>query len=362
MSATETGTDAADVIRVRADERFDEEVLHAYLRSRLPGAEGPLQVRQFGGGHANLTYLLVFGGDGEAPLEYVLRRPPLGPVAPGSHDMAREYRALSVLWQAFPLAPRAFLFCEDASVIGAPFFVMERRHGIVVRNSVPPEFGGGRDEVANRKLSEVVIDTLVQFHAVDPKPIGLDALGREPERFLERQVRGWTDRWHRARTDALPVAEEVSAWLLDQRPASPAPTLLHNDWKLDNMALAADDPGRCVAVYDWDMCTVGDPLCDLGTVLALWSNRGQDPAGTNPMPTQSPGFMTREEALARYGERSGRDVNQVPYYDVFGTFKMAVVLQQIYFRYHRGQTRDARFAGLGDAARRLFELAAARRP
>jgi aminoglycoside phosphotransferase (APT) family kinase protein len=208
----------------------------------------------------------------------------------------------------------------------------------------------------------VVIDTLVDFHAVDPKPIGLDSLGRQPERFLERQVEGWADRFERARTENLPVAEEVAAWLRAHRPASPMPTLLHNDWKLDNMALAPDDPGRCVAVYDWDMCTVGDPLCDLGTVLALWSNRGEEPAGTNPMPTQTPGFMAREEAVARYGERSGRDVSTVPYYDVFGTFKMGVVLQQIYFRYVRGQTKDARFASLGTAARHLFDLAAKRRP
>jgi aminoglycoside phosphotransferase (APT) family kinase protein len=354
-------TQAVDTIDVREDERFDETRLAAYLRGRLEGSEQSLEVRQFGGGHANLTYLLVYGGDGAAR-EYVLRRPPLGPVAPGSHDMAREYRALSVLWQAFPLAPRAYLLCDDPSVIAGPFFVMERRRGLVVRGAVPEEYGAGRDPVANRKLSEVVIDTLVELHRVDPKPIGLDALGRDPERFLERQVAGWADRFERARTDALPVAEEVAAWLRANSPRSPAPTLLHNDWKLDNMALDPRDPGRCVAVYDWDMCTVGDPLCDLGTVLALWSNLGQEPAGTNPMPTQAPGFMSREEAVVRYGERSGRDVSTVPYYDVFGTFKMAVVLQQIYFRYQRGQTKDARFAGLGQAARHLFELAAKRRP
>jgi len=349
---------APELIPVRADERFDEAVLQAYLREKLEGGELPLRVEQFAGGHANLTYLLHYGG---GDVEYVLRRPPLGPVAPGSHDMHREYRALSVLWKAFALAPRAYLYCDDAKVIGAPFFVMERRRGIVIRGSVPAEFGGGEDEDANRKLSEVVIDALAEFHAVDPGPIGLDSLGRDPEHFLERQVKGWAGRYERAKTGSIAVAEELIRWLVDNLPDSPAPTLLHNDWRLDNMAVDPEDPGRCVAVYDWDMCTLGDPLADLGTLLALWNNRGEAPVGYSPMPTQSVGFMTREEAVARYGERSGRDVGGVSYYDVFGTFKMAVVLQQIYFRYDQGQTKDERFAGLGAVAAGLFELAASRR-
>jgi aminoglycoside phosphotransferase (APT) family kinase protein len=354
-------SEANDLIPVREEERLDEASLAAWLRGRLEGAEGELGVQQFGGGHANLTYRLRFGG-GKGAREFVLRRPPLGPVAPGSHDMQREYRALSVLWQAFPPAPRAFLLCEDVSVIGAPFVVMERRHGVVVRGSIPACYGGGRDEAANRRLSEVVVDTLVDLHAVDPKPIGLDALGRDPARFLERQLKGWLDRYARSQTRSLPAVDALARWLEEHRPPSPPATLLHNDWRLDNMALDPADPGRCTAVYDWDMCTVGDPLADLGTLLALWSNRGEAPAGTNPMPTQTPGFLTREEAVARYAERSGRDVRAVPWYDVFGTFKMAVVLQQIYYRFARGQTRDPRFAGLEGAAEGLFGLAASRRP
>ena len=351
----------SDVIPVRDEERFDVAKLAAWIAGRLEGSDGPLEVEQFGGGHANLTYCLRFG-TGEGAREYVLRRPPLGPVAPGSHDMHREYRALSVLWQAFPLAPRAFLYCDDPEVIGAPFLVMERRQGVVVRGEVPEIFGGGRDAEANRKLSEVVIDTLVDFHAVDPEPIGLGSLGRDPAGFLERQVKGWAGRYERARTGEIPLADEVTRWLLDNLPTSPAPTLLHNDWRLDNMAVAADDPGRCVAVYDWDMCTLGDPLADLGTLIAMWSDPEQAPAGTNPMPTQTPGFMRRQQAVDRYGERSGRDVSLLPYYDVFGTFKMAVVLQQIYFRFDQGQTHDERFAGMARVAESLFQLAASRRP
>jgi aminoglycoside phosphotransferase (APT) family kinase protein len=351
---------STELIDVRPDERFDEAKLAEYLRGRLEGADRPLQVRQFGGGHANLTYRLCFG-EGPDAVEYVLRRPPLGPVAATAHDMRREYHALSRLWKGFPKAPRAFLYCDDGSIIGADFLVMERRHGIVVRSVVPPEFGGGDDPVANRKLSEVVIDSLAEFHAVDPVAVDLADLGR-PEGFLERQVDGWNRRYERAKLEDVPIAEEVARWLVDERPVSPPHTLVHNDWKLDNMALDPADPGRCVAVYDWDMCTLGDPLCDLGTLLGLWADRGEGAVGGQLMPTQTEGFMTREEAARRYRERSDRDVATLPYYVVFGTFKMAVVLQQIFIRFHRGQTQDRRFEALGQVAEGLFRMAAERRP
>lgn len=350
---------ADELIDVRVDEGFDESRLAKFLAGRLPGSEAPLTVRQFAGGHANLTYLLRFGAGARA-LEYVLRRPPLGPVAPGSHDMGREHRVLSGLWRAFPLAPRSHLYCQDPSVIGAPFFVMERRHGLVVRGRVPEAFGGGDDAVANRKLSEVVIRTLAEFHATDAARAGLADLGR-PDGFLRRQVEGWAQRYQRARTADDPLAEELTRWLREQLPGSPEPTLLHNDWRLDNMALAADDPARCVAVYDWDMCTRGDPLADLGTVLAVWHDPGEASDFPSAMPVHLPGFLDRREAARLYADRSGRDLSALDYYVVFGTFKMAVVLQQIYFRFQRGQTRDARFAGMERGARALFQLADARR-
>lgn len=360
MEPTSPVSPPPDVIAIRPGEEVDAAVVAETLRGRLPGSELPLRIEQFGGGHANLTYLLRFG-TGSEERQYVLRRPPLGPVAPGSHDMVREYRALSVLWKGFPLAPRAYVLCEDPSVIGTPFFVMERREGVVVRGVIPEIFGGGRDAAANRKLSEVVVDVLADFHAVDPKPLGLDAMGR-PDGFLARQVKGWSGRFERAKTGHDPLADEVARWLEDSLPASPPPTPLHNDWRLDNMAVAADDPGRCVAVFDWDMFTIGDPLADLGTVLAVWTDPGEAAVGTSPMPTQAPGFLSRAAAAKRYGERSGRALDALPWYLVFGTFKMAVVLQQIYFRFHHGQTQDARFAGLAEAARGLFRLSASRRP
>lgn len=348
----------SDVIPVREEERFDVDRVAAYLRGKLPGADRALSVRQFAGGRANLTYLLRF----DPGHEYVLRRPPLGPVAPGAHDMEREHRVLSRLWRAFPKAPRAFLFCDDETVIGAPFFIMERRHGVVVRERVPDSFGGGEDPDANAALSTVVIDTLAEFHAVDPATCDLDDLGHPPG-FLERQVNGWLQRWERARHADNPLAEEVGSWLARTLPESPSPTLLHNDWRLDNMAVAPDDPSTCVAVYDWDMATRGDPLCDLGTLLGSWHDPDEmDERAHSLMPVTVPGWLPRAEAIARYGDVSGRDVSDVDWYVVFGTWKLGVVLEQIYIRYLRGQTSDQRFASMGMGAAKLFELASSRRP
>ncbi|HEX2153058.1 MAG TPA: phosphotransferase family protein [Acidimicrobiia bacterium] len=346
-----------DVIAVRPEERFDEDRLASYLCGNLPGADADMTVSQFGGGRANLTYLLQFA-DGT---EYVLRRPPLGPVAPGAHDMGREYRVLSRLWQAFEKAPRAFLYCDDPSVIGAAFFVMERKDGVVVRETVPEIFGGGDDVDANAALSRVVIDTLAEFHAVDPAACGLEGIGH-PDGFLERQVNGWLERWERARHADNPLADEVGTWLIEQLPTSPPPTLLHNDWRLDNMAVAPDDPSVCAAVFDWDMATRGDPLCDLGTVLGSWHDSEEvDREAHSLMPVTVPGWMPRAEAIARYAQGSGRDVSGIDWYVVFGTWKLGVILEQIYIRFVRGQTSDERFASMGEGAARLFELAASRR-
>ncbi len=348
-----------ELIEVRAEERFDEARLADYLRNRLPGSHQPLAVRQFARGKANLTYLLSYGEPGAA-VEYVLRRPPLGPVSPGSHDMAREFRVLSTLWRAFPMAARAHLFCDDESVLGTPFFVMERRRGVVVQGAVPPEFGGGEDARSNQKLSEVVVDTLAEFHAVEPASAGLADLGR-PEGFVERQMQGWIGRWRRACHEANPLVDELAGWLEKTMPSSPPATLLHNDWRLDNMAVDPGDPGRCVAVYDWDMCTQGDPFADVGTLMACWFDPDEQSIFLDPMPTRSPGFMTRREAVSRYGQKSGRDISGMDWYVVFGTFKLGVILQQIYIRWLRGQTRDKRFSTMGKDAARLFELAATRR-
>lgn len=346
----------SDVISVREDEAFDLARYSDWASGQPDLPSGRPTVSQFSNGRANLTYLLTY----EDGLELVLRRPPLGPVAEGSHDMRREFTVLSRLWRSFPEAPRALAICEDDSVIGGHFLVMERLPGVVVRDSVPAVFGGGADPEANRKLSEVVIDTLARLHAVDPEACGLGDFGH-PEGFLERQVHGWARRWEAARDQPNATADEVGAWLAERIPDSTAPTIIHNDWRLDNMAVSPDDPGTCAAVYDWDMATRGDPLADLGTLMATWYDPGEAPASLNPMPTSVAGWMRRDEAVSRYAAMSGRDLGSIDWYIVFGTWKLAVILQQIYIRWLRGQTQDERFSVLGDGAQRLFELASERR-
>lgn len=346
-----------DIIDVRPEETFDEEALASYLSEHWVEGSAPFRVRQFEGGRANLTYLLEF----EDGREYVLRRPPLGPVAPGAHDMAREYTVLSNLWQAFPQAPRAHLFCDDSDVIGAPFFVMERGTGVVVRESVPEVFGGGTDPDQNRMLADTVVMTLAEFHRVDPADCGLEDLGR-PEGFLRRQVTGWLQRWEAARHAPNQLADEVGGWLAATMPESPPPSLLHNDWRLDNMAVAADDPSVCTAVYDWDMATRGDPLCDLGTLFGSWHEPTEiDDRTHSLMPVQTRGWPTRRQAVDLYAAGSEVDTSRIDWYIVFGTWKLGVVLEQIYIRFLRGQTTDSRFESMGDGAAKLFELAADRR-
>lgn len=330
-----------DTIPVRIDEAFDEARLAEYLRGKLPGAEGPLHVRQFGGGLANLTYLLDYGSR-----QYALRRPPLGPVAESAHDMEREYRALSVLQRAFPLAPQAHLHCEDEDVIGAQFIVMERRRGIVIHRVLPETFARLPD--APPRIGYATVDALADFHAVDYSALGLQNLGR-PAGFVARQIEGWHKRWHAAKTEDNRQMDGLYAWLRDNKPTSEFHSLVHNDYKLDNVMLAADDPGRLVAILDWDMCTLGNPLVDLGALLCYWTEESDPPfmKKTTLMPLDA-GFPTREELVARYAARSGRDVSNIRYYRVLGLYRLAVVIAQIYIRYVRGQTQDQRFAALGD--------------
>jgi len=338
---------------VREDERLDVARLRGWLAGRLPGLVGDLEIRQFRGGHANLTYLLR-AGDGR---EWVLRRPPLGPVAPKSHDMAREFRALSALAPLYAPAPRPALLCEDSSVVGATFFVMERRHGIVVRHEWPAALGD--DPGLRRRMGESLVDALADLHLVDTTRPEIAALGR-PEGFVRRQVDGWWERWQRAKTREIPAMDELRGWLSARMPASGAVAVLHNDWKLDNAMYAAEDPGRLVAVFDWDMTTLGDPLVDLGTFLGYWAEAGDTvPRGTGSSVTALPGFPTRAELAERYGRRTGADVSTLPWYETFGLFKTAVVLEQIHVRFVRGQTKDERFEALGAMVPLLADAARA---
>lgn len=347
----------AETIPMRPDEQLDMRRLGDYLAGKLPGSDQTLAVRQFGGGAANLTYLLDYGAQ-----QYVLRRPPLGPVAASAHDMGREYRVLSVLHQAYPYAPRALLFCDDLSVIGAPFFVMERRQGVVVRRTMSEAYAAMPD--AAQRMSEALVDALAAFHAVDYDALGLGGLGK-PTGFIDRQIEGWYRRWHAAKTADLPDMDAVYAWLKANQPANTRVSLVHNDYKLDNVMLAAGDPGRVVAVFDWDMCTLGDPLADLGALLTYWTEPS-DPRylqATAMMPLGEPGFLSRAELVARYAGKSGRAVEAIDFYHALGLFRLTVIVAQIYIRYARGQTQDSRFAAMEfmipALARRARELAAA---
>ena len=336
---------AADTAPVRPGEDLDARALSFYLKGRIEGVEDGLAVEQFPGGHSNLTYLL------RTPArEYVLRRAPLGPVPPKAHDMAREFAFLKAAHPVFDAAPRVYHLCEDVSVIGAVFFVMERRHGIVARTSIPPELAAF--ENYERRVSEGFVDCLVKLHRVDLEKNGLMGLGK-PEGFLERQIRGWAERWTRSRTEEIPAMERMVEWLAARMPASQGPALVHNDYKLDNVMIDARDPGRIEAVLDWEMSAIGDPLVDLGVALCYWAP--PTALGAVACLTEAPGWFTAEELIERYARGTGFDVSRAGYYRVFAIFKLAVVIQQIYYRFHAGQTHDERFRNFGERVKALAE-------
>ena len=327
---------------VRAGEELPEERLREYLTARLPDIVGPLTVEQFPSGFSNLTYLLRVGDR-----ELVLRRPPIGAKIKTAHDMGREYRILSHLHPVYSKVPRPLLFCEDEAVLGAPFYVMERVKGIILRAQAPK--GVELSSETMRGLSETFIENLAEIHGVDYEAAGLGDLG-SPQGYVKRQVEGWTKRYQSARTDDVPAIEQLSEWLVQHLPPdSEQPALIHNDYKFDNLVLAPEDLGRVVAVLDWEMATIGDPLMDFGTSLGYWVE-ATDPEEWQRYGfglTNRPGSFTRNELLERYETRTRRRVDQPVFYFAYGLLKIAVIVQQIYFRYQKGLTRDPRFADLG---------------
>jgi aminoglycoside phosphotransferase (APT) family kinase protein len=343
----ETNQPQPEYGEVRAEEQLDWPKLVGYLREhQTPGADhGPLEVMQFRGGHSNLTYLLRFGDQ-----EWVVRRPPFGPLPPSAHDMGREHRVLSRIWAAYPPAPRAIVMCDDPSIIGAPFFVMERRSGFVVPNRSPLPVGIRQTPEVFRAMSEGFIDALADLHSVDYAKLDLGGLGR-PDGFVRRQITGWMDRWEKAKTSEVPLMNKLGAWFLEHMPPAQPPAILHNDFFLHNVMFAPDNSGKVVGVFDWEMSTLGDPMIDLGTSLNYW-REASDPAEFIEMAegfahTTRPGFMKRDELVERYARRSGRDVSHAAYYRAWGNWKTATVLQQIYVRFVRGQTSDPRFERMG---------------
>lgn len=322
----------------RPGEELDAAALEKYLLRELPDARGPLSVEQFPGGASNLTYLIRLGEQ-----QMVLRRPPFGNRVKSAHDMGREYRVLSKLHAVYRPAPKPVLYCEDESVLGAPFYCMERRFGVVLRRKLPE--GIRLDPPTVAKLNRAFIDNLVEFHHIDYEAAGLGQLGK-PIGFTERQVAGWNKRYAACRTDDWPDMEFLVDWFPQRIPPQTGSSLVHNDYKFDNLMLDADDLTKIVAVLDWEMCTLGDPMLDFGTALAYWVEAG-DPAPLQTHafgPTQLPGGMTRRELTEYYGEKSGFDTSNVLFFYAFGLYKVAVIIQQIYYRYVKGFTQDERFA------------------
>ena len=335
----------------REGEQPDVPALERYLRGALPvwPTGATLVVAQFPNGFSNLTYSLRAGGQ-----EWVMRRPPIGAVVKGGHDMPREFRILSALAEAGIRAPRPVLLCEDVSVLGAPFYLMERVRGVILRSRLPRGVTLGPETF--RRLSEALVDTLAELHAVDVTAAGLADLGR-PEGYVARQVAGWAQRYAAAQTDALPEMDALATWLAAHLPPESGAALIHNDFKYDNAMVDPDRLDRIIAVLDWEMATIGDPLMDLGTTLGYWSEAGDPEIVRQFNLTHLPGNLIRREVVARYEQRTGREVSRPLFYFAFGLYKISVILQQIYARYRRGLTQDARFAGLIDLERALARMA-----
>ena len=336
---------------VRPGEELDLEKLASYLAGQLGGVEGQVTVEQFPNGHSNLTYLLRLGDR-----ELVLRRPPFGNRVKSAHDMGREYRILSRLCRVYGPAPCPVLFCDDDGVLGAPFYLMERRRGIILRKPPPADRPIPPETV--RRLCESLVDGLAALHALDYEAAGLGELGK-PEGYVERQVTGWSRRYHDAQTNDVPSLDRAAEWLAANRPAESGAALIHNDYKFDNLVLDPDDPGRIVAVLDWEMATIGDPLMDLGTTLGYWIE-SSDPEALRRFlggPTALPGSLTRHELALRYCQTAGRELPDLLFHHVYGLFKIAAIAQQIYARYARGATQDPRFAALGGVVAALGESA-----
>ncbi len=337
----------------RPGEEVDADRLGAYLRSVRPDLDGPVEIAQFPSGHSNLTYLVRVGGE-----ELVLRRPPAGKKPRSGHDMHREWLVLSALRGRFPYVPEPVAYCEDPAVIGAPFLLMRRIRGLILRRDLPDGLRLSPERF--RTLCERLVDVHLELHSVDPRTPEFEALGR-PDGYVARQIEGWSRRYREARTPDVPDFEEVMAWLEANRPPERGVSVIHNDYRFDNVVLDPDDPLRIVGVLDWEMATIGDPLMDLGASLAYWIQADDPPEleAIRLVPSNHPGAPTRRELVDRYLERAGIALDDFTFYRVYGLFRLAGIAQQIYRRYVQGQTADPRFGRLGLAVQ-VLEAAARR--
>lgn len=334
-------TDFTDPSRgIREGEQLDEQVVGDWLRAQVPGLEGGCTIRQFPGGSSNLTYHVIVGGR-----EFVLRRPPFGKIAKSAHDMVREARILTRLKPVFPLVPAVAAVCEDESVMGVNFYVMERIKGIILRRDFPK--GMTVTPELARRLSESLLDTLIALHGIDYAAAGLSDLGK-PEGYVRRQVEGWSRRYTDAMTPDAPDCTDIMQWLADNQPGEVRHCIVHNDYRFDNVVLDPENPERIIGVLDWEMSTLGDPLMELGTILCTWVEAGDPPVAlmSRQQPTNTPGMMTRAEVMDYYCRKTGLSSDRMDFYRVYGMFRMAGIIQQIYYRYFHGQTKDPRFGPL----------------
>ncbi len=325
-----------DVSYVRPDEEMDWPSLKRWLKKSIPDLTGDMSVAQFHGGHANLTYCVRFDGR-----ELVVRRPPLGQIAPGAHDMAREFRVLNGLAPHFDQSPKAYAYCEDESVIGAPFIVMERCVGIIIRDRVPSEFAATSN--IHRDVSFALIDAMVALQSVDVDQVGFGSRERAAS-FVERQLEGWNKRWALASNDAPNAAfDQVYGRLVATRPGTSRICVVHNDLKLDNCLFDPRDPSRVNMILDWDMTTIGDPLIEFGTLLGYWKEAGDSFNRAPTIDLDMTSFPTRAEIIDRYRSEGGITDN-LEWYEAFALWKHAVVLKQLHRRFEHGESQDVRFA------------------
>ena len=335
---------------IRQGEELDQGKLSEYLHQHGEGFEEIEAIRQFPGGYSNLTYLLQ-----TAQGEFVLRRPPFGANIKTAHDMGREFRVLSALEGIYDKIPRPILYCGDEAVIGAPFYIMERVKGVILRGGMQKKIS--LEPELMRAISEAAVDNLAALHRIDIIASGLIEIGK-PEGYTGRQVDGWIKRYYKAETDTIQSMNELAEWMKKNQPNDGQAGLIHNDYKYDNLVLQADRLSHIHAVLDWEMATVGDPLMDLGTSLAYWTEARE--AQLMPLAAANlswlPGNLTRVEVVERYAAQSGREVYNPLFYYIYGAFKIGVIVQQIYARYQKGHTRDERFANLIEAVRFFGQL------
>lgn len=329
---TETLTDQPG--QLRDEDSFDTAAVHEWLSSHVDGLAGLPEVRQFPGGASNLTYLLRY-----PDRELILRRPPVGRKAASAHDMKREYRVQHQLRPVYPYVPNVLALCQDHDLLGSDFYVMERIPGVILRRDLPE--GMTLPPRRARELGFSLIDRLIELHRVDPAGAGLADLGKGAG-YVRRQVQGWTERYRAARTDNVPDWEQVMAWLAENMPDDVRICVIHNDFRFDNAVLDGPDTLNVVGVLDWEMATLGDALMDLSGLTTYWIQADDDEAALRfrKQPTHLPGMPTRREVVEYYCGQTGLDPGNWTFYEVFGLFRLAVIMQQIYYRYHHGQTHN----------------------